>query len=221
MECSEKRLARRRWLSVMALGLVGSTTGCGVLPHVAYWLHGPTRKPKEFGGLEGKRVAVVCLDANSLGGPSGEADALALAVTSKLKHNVKKVQMVRPEEIANWMDGQGSDLTDYRDIGRGVKADMVVGIDLVSFSLHEGQTLLKGKARVSVKVYDMAQGGEVVYDSPTKEISWPESGARHVTEDEHNFKLNFLNTLADKIAHKFYDYEMLNDFALDAAHLAD
>ena len=56
-------------------------------------------------------------------------------------------------EVADWLDSHGDDLTDYRDVGRGVKADMVVGIDLLSFNLHEGQTLLKGRAKVGVKVY--------------------------------------------------------------------
>ena len=35
-----------------------------------------------------------------------------------------------PSEIADWIDNQDQDLTDYREVGRGVKADMVVGIDL-------------------------------------------------------------------------------------------
>jgi hypothetical protein len=166
-------------------------------------------------------VAVVCLDANSLGGPGGEADALAKVVTITLANYVKDIDVVRQQEIANWMDSQSQDLTDYRDIGRGVKADMVVGIDLISFSLHEGQTLLKGRARVRVKVYDMTKGGEVVYESPAKEISWPENGARHVTENESNFRTIFLHTLAQKVSRDFYDYEMLEDFGMDAAHLAN
>ena len=129
---------------------------------------------------------------------------------------VPGIQVVRQNEIADWIDSHNADLTDYRDVGRGVKADMIVGIDLVSFNLHEGQTLLKGRARVGVKVYDMGKGGEVVYDDPVKEISWPENGARHVTENEANFRAIFIRTLSQKIAHDFYDYELITDFAVDA-----
>jgi hypothetical protein len=128
--------------------------------------------------------------------------------------------MVRQPEIADWIDNQDADLTDYREVGRGVKADMVVGIDLLSFSVHEGQTLLKGRSKVSVKVFDMKKGGEVVYDAPPKEIAWPESGARHVTEDEGNFRLTYVAILANKIARDFYPYEMIEDVALDAQNLA-
>ena len=34
----------------------------------------------------------------------------------------------------------------------------------------------------------MTKGGEVVYETPPKEIAWPENGARHVTENEANFR---------------------------------
>jgi hypothetical protein len=208
-------------LALAAVCLVSATSGCGLLATVAYWVHGPTKVPAKFTGLDKRRVAVVCLDANSLGGPGGEADAIARAVTLNLSQNVPGVNMVRQQEIADWIDNQSQDLTDHRDVGRGVRADMVVGIDLRSFSIHEGQTLLKGRAKVGVKVFDMTKGGEVVYESPPKEISWPESGARHVTENESNFRTIFIHTLAQKIAREFYAYEMNLDFSTDASFLAN
>jgi len=208
-------------LGLLAVCLLTMLPGCGMLATVAYWVNGPTKVPAKFSGLEKKKVAVVCLDANSLGGPGGEADAIAKAVSVTLSHHVKEIQMIRHAEIADWIDNQSQDLTDYRDVGRGVKADMVVGIDLVSFSIHEGQTLLKGRARVGVKVYDMTKGGAVVYETPITEIAWPENGARHVTENEANFRAIFIHTLAQKIAHDFYDYELMEDFGNDAKHLAN
>jgi hypothetical protein len=207
-------------LVIAAASLLAATPGCSVFANMAYWWKG-SKIPAKYAGLEEKRVAVVCLDANSLGGPGGEADAIARAVNVALAQNVPKVTMVRQSEIADWIDSQNQEVTDYRDVGRGVKADMVVGIDLMSFNIHEGQTLLRGKANVRVRVYDMKQGGEVVYESPGKEISWPENGARHVTENEANFKTYFIHTLAHKIARDYYDYESVEDYSLDAAHLAN
>jgi hypothetical protein len=207
-------------LLIAAAGLLAANPGCTVFANMAYWLKG-SKIPAKYAGLEEKRVAVVCLDANSLAGPGGEADAIARAVNVALAQNVPKVTMVRQSEIADWIDSQNQDVTDYRDVGRGVKADMVVGIDLMSFNIHEGQTLLRGKANVRVRVYDMKQGGEVVYESPAKEISWPENGARHVTENEANFKTYFIHTLANKIARDYFDYESVEDYSIDAAHLAN
>jgi len=193
--------------------------GCGPVATLAWLIHGPEMIPAEFDGLKGKRVAVVCLDANSLSGPGGEADAVAKAVALTLTKNVPEIHMVRQNEVADWLDSHGDDLTDYRDVGRGVKADMVVGIDLLSFNLHEGQTLLKGRANVGVKVYDMKKSGELVYESAPKEIAWPENGARHVTENEANFRTNFVYMLADRIARDFYAVELAQGFSEDAKHL--
>jgi hypothetical protein len=215
-------LSRRCLLVLAAAGLLAATPGCGLLATVAYLVKGNERVPAKFAGLKGKRVAVVCLDTHSLGGPGGEADAIGKAVALTLGANVPDIKMVRQTEVADWIDNQTGDLTDYRDVGRGVKADMVVGIDLLSFNLHEGQTLLKGRARVGVKVYDMTKGnGELVYEATPKEIAWPENGARHVTENEANFRVIFIHTLAQKVARDFYNYEMLEDFGSDAAHLAN
>jgi hypothetical protein len=202
--------------------LLATTTGCGShLGLLNYWINGVGYTPPRFAGLEGKRVAVVCLDGNSLHGPGSDADDLASAVARMLGYKVPDIEMVRPSEIADWIDSQDQDLSEYREVGRGVKADMVVGIDLLSFSIHEGQTLLKGRSKVAVKVFDMTKGGEVVYEAPAKEIAWPENGARHVTENEDNFRLSYVAILASKIAREFYSYESIDDVALDAQGLAN
>jgi len=205
---------------VVLLMLAGSLTGCGTLSHLSYWIYG-IKVDAKFTGLQKKRVAVVCLDANSLRGPGGEADAVAKSVSNILAVKVEDIEIIPQAKIADWIDGHDQNLTDYRDIGRGVKADMVVGMDLESFSTHEGQTLLKGRAKVSVRVYDMAKDGQVVYETPTKEISFPEHGARHVTENEANFRVVFINTLAEKISRDFYAYDKLEDFGGDASYMGD
>lgn len=199
---------------------LGSSSGCGTMAHIQYWLYG-IKVDAKFNGLKGKRVAIVCLDSNSLKGPGGEADAIARAVSNILAYNVEDIKIVPQSKIADWIDGHDQNLTDYRDIGRGVEADMLVGIDLESFSTHEGQTLLKGRAKVSVRVYDMGKGGQVVYETPASEISFPEHGARHVTENESNFRVIFIHTLAQRIAKDFYAYDKLDDFGGDANFMGD
>ena len=165
-------LAARLCIYLMTALALGAAPGCGMLPTVAYWING-NKVPAKFDGLKGKRVAVVCLDANSLKGPGSEADNIAKAVARTLGYNVSEIKLVRQSEVADWFDNHDQDVADYADIGRGVKADMIVGIDLESFSVHEGQTLLKGRAAVITRVYDMQRGGDVVYESPQREISWP------------------------------------------------
>lgn len=215
------QVLRRSFCIGAALAFLAAIPGCGPIATIAWLIHGPEMIPAEFDGLKDKRVAVVCLDANSLSGPGGEADAVGKAVTMLLTKNVPGIRMVRQNEVADWLDTHGSDITDYRDVGRGVKADMVMGIDLLAFNLHEGKTLLKGRAKVGVKVYDMKKGGELVYEAAPKEIAWPKDGARHVTENEAGFRTTFIGMLAERIARDFYSVELATSFSDDARHLAN
>jgi hypothetical protein len=219
--CSGSVLSRFLLALASSVCLFLAPAGCGPSATIAWLIHGPEMIPAEFDGLKGKRVAVVFLDGNSLSGPGGEADTVAKAVAMMLQKNVQDIKVVRQTEVADWLDSHGDDITDFRDVGRGVKADMVVGIDLLAFSLHEGQTLLKGSSRVGVKVYDMKKGGELVYEKSPAKISWPENGARHVTENEDQFRTVFIGMLAERISRDFYPFELAKDFGTDARHLAD
>jgi hypothetical protein len=220
MQNVSQTIRRCLWMFAAAC-LMAGLPGCGPLATIAWLIHGPEMVPAEFEGLKGKRVAVVCLDGNSLGGPGGEADTVAKAVSILLGKNVPDIRVVRQNEVADWLDSHGDDVTDYGDVGRGVKADMVVGIDLMTFNLHEGQTLLKGRAKYGVKVYDMKRGGELVYEAAPKEFGWPENGARHVTENEANFRTVFIGMLSERIARDFYAVEFAQNFGSDARHLAN
>jgi hypothetical protein len=219
MRASSRSISRGLFAAIACL--LAAFSGCGPIATIAWLIHGPEMIPAEFDGLKGKRVAVVCLDANSLSGPGGEADTVAKAVALTLGKNVSDIKMVRQTEVADWLDSHGDDVTDYRDVGRGVKADMVVGLDLLAFNLHEGQTLLKGRAKVGVKIYDMKKGGELVYEAAPKEIAWPENGARHVTENEANFRTIFITVLAERISRDFYPVELGTGFGSDAQFLAN
>ena len=219
--CRRAQNIRRSFCILAVLALLAALPGCGPIATIAWLIHGPEMIPAEFDGLKGKRVAVVCLDANSLSGPGGEADAVGKAVAMLLAKQVPDIHMVRQNEVADWLDTHGDDVTDYRDVGRGVKADMVIGIDLLAFNLHEGKTLLKGRSKVGVKVYDMKKGGELVYEAAPKEIAWPKEGARHVTENEAGFRTVFIGMLAERIARDFYSVELATSFSDDARHLAN
>ncbi len=199
------------------LAIAGSG-GCTFLTQVIGAFEGAEIVPARFNGLEGKRVAVVCLDVNSYG-PGGDAELLAKAVRDQLRDNVKGIKLVKQSEIHNWIDQQ--DQVDYRDVGRGVHADMVVGIDINSLSTRDVGTLMKGRADVAVRIFDMNRPEEPVYETPTTTIEFPEHGARHVTESAANFRVAFIRVLADKITKDFYAYDRTLDFARDSTFIGD
>jgi hypothetical protein len=208
-------LTFHRRLLVLALGaFLLSQTGCGLAAHMLYWAKGNPVAVK-FPGLKGKKVAVVCFDGN-VAGQGGEGDAIARRVGTMLSMNGEKMDVVPHQKVLDWMDEQSENVNDFKEVGRGVKADMVVGIEVDQFSTHEGQTLLRGRSRVSVKVFDLKQGGKIVYSTPITPVIYPETGPRPIGESEENFKIMFIDIVARQIAKDFYSYDRLDDFGNDA-----
>jgi hypothetical protein len=199
------------------LAALGTNSGCvGVAAQLLYVIKGD-KVEAEFEGLEGKKVAVVCLSNTSGFDPGSASSTLAQYVELNLRKNVKKIQMIRQQEIANWVDNNDWDRLDYRDIGRGVRADMVVAIDLDNFRLHEDATLFKGRTNWTVTVYDMSKSGEAVFRRSERNFQFPVNGGQHVSETtEDNFQRKFLLILAEDVAKHFYAYEFKEDFARDA-----
>ena len=217
------RAKARIWLAALpfcVLLLTTAAAGCSALSTITWVINGDRKVEAEFPGLEGKRVAVVCIsDAQSYASPTSPPMLLARTVTDILRLKVKEVEMVRQDEIADWMDHNDWNSIDYREIGAGVKADMVVAIELRSYSLHEDKTLYKGRAAFDVKVYDTAHSGNVVWRT-TDEFSFPRNSAVPVTETkESTFAKQFAFMLATRVSRCFYDYPAAEDIAPDRALL--
>jgi hypothetical protein len=206
-----------RHAALIALTLT-STTGClGTLANLVHMTTGNT-VPANYTGLKGKRVAVVCVSSSESFGPSYASQALASEVGKMLKANVADVTVIPPQTIANWIDRNDWDSLNSRAVGEGVKADMVVSIDLDSFSLHDGKTLYKGRAEVNVVVYDMLNGGIEAFAYNPPEVLFPENSGFHTTDmSEDNFRRQFLSILASRIARQFYPYDVKEDYARDTS----
>lgn len=198
-------------LLLAALLLVPQTGCVGFASTLMYWVQG-NKIDAKCTALEGKRVAVVCVSGPGAG-PREESEALARGVALLLKQNVKKIDVVRPEEVADWRDQNNWDQVDCKSVGRGVKADMVLAIDLETFSIHDDKTLLRGRAKIRSVVYDMQDKGSRVFGDGGKEFIFPENGAQHVVENEMNFKRIYLSMLAQDIAKNFYAYDRIDDIA--------
>ena len=205
--------AVRLW-PLLALAL---TTGCSMLPAIAWVIH-PEDVAAEFKELNGKRVAVICR-ATSLeyAHPTVSRD-LAVRVGALLRQHGRKVEVVDERELADWVDKH--DWQDYHEVGRALKADMVVGIDLERFELSRGSTLLQGQADVRLAVYDVKKNDKVW--QPAKQLSVkfpPNSPYAAADRQEDDFRRQFLDVLAERVARHFYDYDSRKDFALDSTVL--
>lgn len=197
------------WLLIVgAIGVVG----CNLLPHIAY-VAGGTMMPAQFAGLEGSRVAVVCVSDDASYGSGAESERLARAIAMILEEKVPDIDLVRWSEIADWIDRKGWDEIDYREVGRGVKADRVVAVDLSGFRVREGASLFKGRADLTVTVFDMTAGGKEVFQKEIVEFDFPPNGPYHAAEiSEAKFSKLFLSVLAREVAKFFHEYDMIDEF---------
>ena len=174
----------RRWESCCCscLPVLVCSSGCAVLYQLAYG-DGPKIEAK-YAGLKGKRVAVVCVMNSSSYGDGEVSAALADQVGRILRKKVDDIDIVRQEEVSDWMDTNEWDESDFVEIGRGVKADMVLAIDVDSFSVHESKTLLKGRSHLTTTVYDVSRDGKELFRTTDYEHTFPTSHAIPVISAE-------------------------------------
>ncbi|MCC7085504.1 MAG: hypothetical protein IT427_10905 [Pirellulales bacterium] len=192
----------------------GSLTGCGALALAINTIR-PNDIPAQFKGLENKRVVVVCRPVVELqfSGPNVPRE-LSRQVAMRLEKGVKKIKLVDEREIAEWVDE--NNWHSYIEVGKAMKADMVVGIDLEQFQLHQGPTLLQGQAAVNLAVIDVNDGGNRVF---TQQIpsTFPNHTPIPISERlESDFRRQFLGVLAEQISRNFYPHDSHADFAGDA-----
>ena len=217
MRCSNSR--QLTYLFLMVSVILTGSTGCAVLYQLAHG-DGPMVEAK-YEGLEGQTVAVVCKMNASTYGDSATSTRIAKGVEMFLRNNVDGIDVIRQEHVGDWLDGTDWEDSDFIEIGRGVKADMVVAIDVDSFSTHESTTLFQGRIEFDLSVYDIKHGGREVFELADSRYKYPEMHPiPAISEDPNNFKRIFIGELSKDIAKNFYDYYLSDDIASDGAAFA-
>jgi hypothetical protein len=192
-----------------------SLSGCNWLSVLAYVVN-PNDIAAKFKGLEEKRVVVVCRPVVELQfSDSGVPRDLTHAVSALLHNKVRKINLVDEREVAEWVDE--NTWHNFSEVGKAMKADMVVGIDLEQFQLHQGPTLFQGEAMLNIVVVDMNDGGRQVFAQPLSRIRFPPHTPIPASEkSEAEFRRQFISVLAEQIGRNFYAHESRVDFASDA-----
>lgn len=210
-------LRYRYFLAALALlAAVVPAAGCvGFLTTAMYLIRG-TALPAEFNGLRGKRVAVVCQPMVSLQyRNSTAAKDLARQIGSLLRQKISKIEIIDQRKVDEWIDENTWD--EYSEIGKALKADLVLAVDLENFSTLQGQTLYQGKANVTLRVIDCANGGKVIFLRHLPQVLYPPNAGIPTSEQqEPQFRRRFILVLADQIARYFYGHDPIDDFARDA-----
>ena len=218
MDRSHQLGLSRRTAVVLSLILLLPFTGClqRIVATAAYLTIGPNIDA-ECEALDGKRVAVLCRPPASLEYRYAGADQeLAKRIGNLLRIDGDKIDVVDHREVENWLDQKDFSDHDMQVLAKDVGADMVLKIELETFSLLEGQTLRRGRASADISVYDVSQNGELVWTKPLDEFLFPANSAVPIQEkSEKVFRSQYLNMLASKIAKSFYEHDKYADVAND------
>ncbi len=213
----DRHFASRCWPVLASLLLLTAATavGCRSMAQTMAYLVNGTNMEAEYEGLEGKKVAVVC---RALSGQefrnAGAAKALAQQVSDLLKLHVKKIHIIDPQTVATLIDEKN--LEEYSEIGKALKADMVVGIELDSFSVLDGQTLYRGRASCSIKAYNVAEK-HIDWKKTMPQSVYPTTGGIATSDrTEGDFRDEFTRWLADQVARNFFAHDKYDDFGRDA-----
>jgi hypothetical protein len=193
--------------------------GCtSLLFTVAYLFKGLDIDP-DFGDLKGKKVAVVCRPMVSLQYANANVGReLAQQISLLLKEQVPKIKVIDQRKIVKWTDENTWD--EYPEVGKAMKADMVVAVDLESFSLYQGQTLFQGKANATIRVFDCKKNGKEVFRKSIPQCVYPPSAPMPASErTEPDFRNEFVGKLANQIARHFFSHDPHADLGEDAASL--
>lgn len=200
---------------LLTMSFTLGTLGCvGGAAQLLYVLKGQ-KVAAEFKGLQGKKVAVVCVSDASAYGPNTLTYSVEHRVADLLRQNVKKIEMIPRQTVDQWKDQYGWDETNYYEIGRGVGADLVVAIEIASYTLHDGQTMYKGHTTVGTTVFDI-QSGDVVFHRGPEEFVFPKSGRPAMQNNDRQFEQAYLHKLCSFLARRFYPYEHKDIIAEDA-----
>jgi hypothetical protein len=212
-----KGITRSRYIAtwILCLGLVPLATGCvGLAAQILYVWKGTTL-PAECRDLEYKKVAVVCESEEGYINHSGVEDVSRM-IEKNLRENVKGIKMVSHKEVADWIDANDSANLDPKTIGRSVKAERVLYVQIKNFSIAEGETLFRGRATWRAKVYDIAEGGDPINQSDFVDFKFPTNTERaKIDQKEESFREEFIKNLGRVIARRFHVYDKLDDIATD------
>ncbi|TWU21872.1 hypothetical protein [Novipirellula artificiosorum] len=204
---------------LIAIALVTQTGCLGLVSNLVHAV-GADKVPadyKDAEDLEDCRLAIVTLADNSEYSDNISARLLSRYVGDILLDEIDDVRLVREDEIADWRDSHGWDTVDFATIGKGVKAEKVLGIELRNLRLRDGATLYRGRADATVMLLD-AETGDLLYRKDLDEFTFPVSAGQYTSETtETRFRKLYLGMLAKQIGRLFHPYDFSETVAIDGS----
>lgn len=209
---------QNRRTAILATIVAGMASTSGCINLAANLIHAVTgnNRPAEFDGLKEKRVAVVVATDNGMATDATSA-MLTSYIHASFNNHIKKIDVVRQSEVERWVDSHSNSDSDYLEVGKGVKADRLVAIEVLNMKLKDGATLYRGQSDITVTVYDVKEDGKILYRKQIPEFTFPQMGGPTITDiSEAKFRGRYLAIVARTVSGLFHEVDATADFALDA-----
>jgi hypothetical protein len=204
---------RRTVLRVALLCLLlACLPGCNQFVLLSYVLGGPPSIEPDFDAQVGKgldrpdiTVAVIGYADTKMKVANPKIDVeIASMVAYRLAAN--KINIVHPDTVHAWLD-EHRDWEKAEEVGRGLKADYVIEIELESFDLYEehSASLFRGRTEGYVNVYEIdADGfGERIYSKDLSFVFPTEVPRSTYDQTPTSFKREYLSRLSELIGWLF------------------
>jgi hypothetical protein len=195
--------AARALVTATAMLLAVSGPGCSILA-TGLWVLDPNDSEAEYKGLKEQRVAVVCrAGASSAMEAAGATHEISRQVSALLKKNVTRIRMIPQKDVNDWLDN--NEMKSYEELGKALRADKVVAIDLAQMSLYDGKTLFQGRAQASITVYDIKDKSSL--ELRPLDVCYPPKNGVPADIPERQFRARFLEVMCGQIARRFYRFD--------------
>jgi hypothetical protein len=218
MDRSTRRMAIGIGAGITLTVALGPMAGCNAVATALWVLKDGKTASAEYKGLNNKKIAVIARGPMSIRFRHEQTapQLLAKRVGQALKANLgRKTTIIPQEKIAKITDEREWD--QFTEVGKEVGAEMVVAIDVESFTINRGGSVYRGQATIDLTVYDMTKEGEEAYKPKQRldSLVYPPviEGIPATDMSEKQFVDKFINYLAQQIGQKFYDYDPMADFA--------
>lgn len=199
--------------------------GCSLFVMAGKMLIGDPQIPAPFKTQTGvdltegeKSLLVVCRSPHLI---LNQAPTFEYDLTDGLLRRLKQqgVDVVSPDKVSRWLDDNGGEFEDAKELARDFDADFIAIVDIqaVRFFEENSRDMLKGHAQGTIRVHETAMvGGErTAYEAFRSGFSMDHPRFRPVSiheMSEHAFQRQFIDSLTRQIARQFHDYRSADEF---------
>lgn len=216
-------IAFKRWVTIgqwLFLGLsISGLAGCSLFILAGKVFFGDPESTAAFQLATGvdltkgdKKVVVLCSAPSMMEG--GELSAnyeIVEDVSRRLKR--RGVKLMSSNDVRTWMDDNGGQLDDPRDLAEDFEVDYIIYIKLarVTFREENSPSLYRGVANGEVFAYEVVKenGEPVVREVFSKGFGtiYPEGHPKDQIDSLRVFQKQVLERASEAIAHLFYSHK--------------